>query len=275
METRGAKLEEKILRAVCDSNRKLTPREVELAGVKETRADRQRVKQAIRALVGQGALSYTYVHGTSFLEPSFDRPVRVSRRIVLKPPQRRYEPQPGEVVIDIAGGAAFGNGAHPTTCLALQAIDVVLGHAFCSTKKRAFTGLDVGTGTGILAIALAKLGVERVLGLDIDPCAVSEASHNVSLNGLVEQVTVANAPLHEVASGFSVIAANLAYPTLRDFCAVLSEKLEAGGILVLSGFKGSPSKDLKRAYEGQGLRLIRDETDRQWVCLVLSRPGRP
>ncbi|MDY6950281.1 MAG: 50S ribosomal protein L11 methyltransferase [Thermodesulfobacteriota bacterium] len=275
MKTRGAKLEEKILRAVCESTRKLTPREVELACVEEAGTDRQRVKEAIRALVGQGALGYTYVYGTSFLEPSFDRPVRVSNRIVLKPPQRRYAPDPGEVVIDIAGGAAFGNGAHPTTCLALEAIDVVLGDAFSSTRKSPFTGLDVGTGTGILAIALAKLGVERVLGLDIDPCAVSEASHNVFLNGLAEQVTVANAPLGEVDSGFSVIAANLAYPTLAAFCAVLSEKLAAGGILVLSGFKGFPAEDLKRAYGEQGLRLIREETDRHWVCLVLSKPERP
>ena len=268
-------IEERIYKAVCESNRKLTPREVELACVEEAGTDRQRVRQAIRALVGRGALGYTYVHGTSFLEPSFDRPVRVSPRIVLKPPQRRYEPLPGEVVIDIAGGAAFGNGAHPTTCLALEAIDVALGDAFSSTRKRPFTGLDVGTGTGILAIALAKLGVERVLGLDIDPCAVSEASHNVSLNGLADQVTVANAPLGELASGFSVIAANLAYPTLAGFCAVLSEKLEAGGILVLSGFKGSPAEDLKRAYGEQGLRLIREQTDRHWVCLVLSKPERP
>ncbi|MDY6990140.1 MAG: 50S ribosomal protein L11 methyltransferase [Thermodesulfobacteriota bacterium] len=267
-------IEETIFRAVCESNRKLTPREVELACVAKDGADRQRIKAAIRALVGRGALGYTYVYGTSFLEPSFDRPVRVSKRIVLKPPQRRYEPLPGEVVIDIAGGAAFGNGAHPTTCLALEAIDVVLGDAFSSTRKRPFIGLDVGTGSGILAIALAKLGVERVLGLDIDPCAVSEASHNVSLNGLAKQVTVTNAPLGEVASGFSVIAANLAHPTLAAFCAVLSGKLAAGGILVLSGFKGSPAEDLKRAYGEHGLRLIREETDRQWVCLVLSKPDR-
>ncbi|MDY6837332.1 MAG: 50S ribosomal protein L11 methyltransferase [Thermodesulfobacteriota bacterium] len=271
----ASEIEERVYKAVCESNRKLTPREVELACVKEIGTDRQRVKQAVRALVKQGALSYTYVYGTSFLEPSFDRPVRVSKRIVLKPPQKRYEPLPGEVVMDIAGGAAFGNGAHPTTCLALQAIDGALDDAFSSTRKGPFTGLDLGTGTGILAIALAKLGVERVLGLDIDPCAVSEARHNVSLNGLSEQVTVANTPLHKVASSFSVIAANLAYPTLAGFCARLSEKLEAGGILVLSGFKGAAAKDLKRAYSEQGLRLIREETDRQWVGLVLGKPERP
>jgi ribosomal protein L11 methyltransferase len=268
-------VEDRIYKTVCEANRKLTPREVELAGVQETGADRRRVKHAVRELVSQGALSYTYVYGTSFLELSFDRPVKVSKRIIIKPPQRPYEPQSGEVVIDIAGGAAFGNGAHPTTCLALQAIDGVLGRAYFPKKQRPLTGLDVGTGTGILAIALAKLGVERVLGLDIDPCAVFEAGHNISLNGLGEQVTVTNAPLHEVATDFSVIAANLAYPTLMGLRAVLSEKLEAGGILVLSGFKGLPSKDLERAYAEQDLRLIGKNADRQWVCLVLAKPAEP
>jgi len=268
-------IEQRVYKVVCASRRKLTPREVELACVEEAGTDRRRVKQAIRALVRQGALSYTYVYGTSFLEPSFDRPVKVSRRIVLKPPQRRYAPSPGEVVIDITGGAAFGNGAHPTTRLALQAIDVVLDDAFCSTRRRPFTGLDVGTGTGILAIALARLGVERVLGFDIDPCAVSEARHNVFLNGLAEQVAVSETPLDEVTTSFSVIVANLAYPTLARYCAALSERLEAGGILVLSGFKGSPSKDLQEAYRAQGLTVVREETDRRWVCLVLRNPERP
>jgi ribosomal protein L11 methyltransferase len=267
--------EERVYQVVCQSRRKRTPREVELLCAAADGGDRQRVKQAIGALVRKGALSYTYLYGTSFLEPSFDRPVKVSNRIVLKPPQRRYELSLGEVVIDIAGGAAFGNGAHPTTRLALQAIDVVLDDAFCSTRNGPFTGLDVGTGTGVLAIALARLGAESVLGLDIDPCAVCEARHNVSLNGLAGKVAIADTPFDGVDSRFSVIAANLAYPTLANVCPRLCEKLEAGGILILSGFKDTASDDLKRAYLEQGLKLMEEDTDRSWVCLVLNKPARP
>jgi len=250
----------------------MTPGEVEKAVAKAGGVDRKTVRLAIKDLVSLGELTYTYLYGASFLEKSFDRPVRVSKRIVIKPPDKAYQPQAGEVVVNIAGGAAFGSGAHPSTRLALRALDSFLGDNRYLDRKAPLNGLDVGTGTGILAIALAKLGVQRVVATDIDPCAVSEATHNVSLSGLAEQVTVTNTPLEELSTCFSVIVANLAYPTLRRLSLLLSEKLEQGGVLVLSGFKESASKDLGKAYTDHGLRLIQEQTDREWVCLVLRKP---
>ena len=264
-----------ISNTIIEANRKMTPGEVEKAIARASGFDRKTVKLAIKDLVSLGELSYTYLYGTSFLEKSFDRPVRVSERIVIKPPDKVYQPQPGEVVVNIATGAAFGNGAHPTTCLALRALDSVLGGSHCVKLRMPLTGLDVGTGTGILAIALAKLGVQKVIATDIDPCAVSEATYNVSINGLAEQVTITNAPLEELATYFSVIVANLAYPTLMKLSPLLSEKMEQDGVLVLSGFKELASKDLGKAYTEQGLRLIQEEIDREWVCLVLRKPGQP
>ena len=268
---------ENVKQAVCnivvDSNEKMTPGEVEKAVSRAGRVDRKTVKLAIKDLVGLGELTYTYLYGTSFLEKSFDRPVRLSKRIVIKPPDKAYQPQPGEMVVNIATGAAFGNGAHPTTCLALRALDSILGDSRYARRGTSLTGLDVGTGTGILAIALAKLGVQKVIATDIDPCAVSEATYNVSINGLAEQVTITNAPLEELATYFSVIVANLAYPTLMKLSPLLSEKMEQDGILVLSGFKEPASKDLGEAYTEQGLRLIQEKTEREWVCLVLRKPG--
>ncbi|MBW1860490.1 MAG: 50S ribosomal protein L11 methyltransferase [Deltaproteobacteria bacterium] len=205
------------------------------------------------------------------MEKSFDRPVRVSKRIVIKPPHKAYQAQPGEVVVDIAAGAAFGNGAHPTTCLALRALDSILGDNRYAERKVPLNGLDVGTGTGVLAIASAKLGVQKVIAIDLDSCSVSEATHNVSLNGLADQVTVTNTSLQELATYFTVVVANLAYPTLRRLSPLLSEKMEQDGVLVLSGFKEPASKDLGKTYTEQGFGLIREETDREWVCLVLQR----
>ena len=253
----------------------MTPAEVQKAVTRSGGFDRKAAKLAIKDLVSLGELSYTYLYGMSFLEKSFDRPVRVSKRIVIKPPDKAYQPQPGEVVVNIAAGAAFGNGAHPTTCLAMRALDFVLGDSHYLKRKTSLAGLDVGTGTGILAVALAKLGVRKVIATDIDPCAVSEATHNVSLNGLAEQVTVMDTPLEELAAYFSVIVANLAYPTLRRLSPLLSEKMEQDGVLVLSGFKEPASKDLGKACTEQGLRLIQEETDREWVCLVLRKPVQP
>ena len=262
-----------IYSTVIEANRKMTAGEVEKTVALASGVDRKTVKLAIRDLVGLGKLTYTYLYGTSFLEPSFDRPVKLSKKIIIKPPNKAYKPQPGELVVNIAGGAAFGSGAHPTTCLSLRALDSVLSDTRYIGRKVFSKGLDVGTGTGILAIALAKLGVQKVVGLDIDPCAVSEATHNVSLNGLAQQVTITNTALEELVTDFSVIVANLAYPTLRRLSPLLSEKMEQDGVLVLSGFKEPASKDLGKTYTGEGLRLIREETDREWACLVLRKQG--
>jgi ribosomal protein L11 methyltransferase len=264
-----------IYNTVIEADRKLTPLEVEKAVARVSGGDRRAVKLAIKELVSLGELSYTYLYGTSFLERSFDRPVRLSKRIVIKPREKAYRSQPGEVVVNIAGGAAFGNGAHPTTCLALRALDSILSDDRYTTKKAPGKGLDLGTGTGILAIVLAKLGVEEVLGLDIDPCSISEATHNIRLNDLTERITVSSMPLEEVRTCFSVIVANLACPTLRRLAPFLSARMEKDGVLILSGFKEPTSKDLGKTYTEQGLRLIREETDRDWVCLVLRKPEQP
>ena len=102
--------------------------------------------------------------------------LRVGRRIVIVPAWEAYAPAPGEVVIRLEPGMAFGTGLHPTTRLCLEALEAHLAPG-C-------TVLDVGTGSGVLAIAAAKLGARSVLALDADPVAVSVARENVALNGV-------------------------------------------------------------------------------------------
>jgi ribosomal protein L11 methyltransferase len=235
------------------------------------------VKAAFRELVGEGELQYTYVHGTSFLEPSFDRPVHVSKRIVLKPPDKAYETQSHEVVVALAGGAAFGNGTHPTTRLALQALDSALHNRACSFPSHDVLaeGLDVGTGTGVLAIAMAKLGVQKVLATDIDPCAISEAKDNVLRNQLSHRIQVLDIPLERLGKTYGIIMANLAYPTLKRMAVILPTRTEDSGLLILSGFKVSASEDLKNAYGRQGLVAVGESLDRDWVCQVFCKTPKP
>ena len=229
------------------------------------------VKKAVKELVESGELQYTYVFGTSFLEPSFQQPVRVSKRIVLKPPEMAYQAKPQDVVITLAGGAAFGNGAHPTTCLVLEALDRALGDGLFLENEEDSKGLDVGTGTGVLAIALARLGVQEILGTDIDPCALSEARHNVSLNKLSERVTVLDTPVETLEDAYNVIVANLAYPTLKAMAPVLTAKLSEKGLLVLSGFKEDRAATLAETYKAFGLRLFHEAFKRRWGCVTLVR----
>jgi ribosomal protein L11 methyltransferase len=266
-------LEQILYNTVIDAKRRMTSGEVEKAVADAAGVDKKNVRLAIRSLVGAGVLSYTYIYGTSFLERSFDRPVRVSKRIVLKPPDKAYEPRSGDVVVVLAVGAAFGNGAHPTTCLALEALDCVLDDNPHLQSNSPLAGLDVGTGTGVLAIALARLGFQVVVGTDIDPCAISEARHNVSLNGLSEQVMIYDTPVGDLKGAYSVILANLAFPTLKGMSSVLAGKLAEDGLLILSGFKGNVSPDLAQAYAEHGLRLVREDTERDWVCMTLYKKG--
>jgi ribosomal protein L11 methyltransferase len=231
------------------------------------------VRRAIEMLVTSGELQYTYIYGTSFLQTSFDRPVRLSKRIIVKPPHKMYEPRREEIVVDMTGGAAFGDGSHPSTSLALRAMDAVLGDRLSAERKIPLKALDVGTGTGILAIALAKLGVQAVTATDIDPCSRVEAAYNAEMNGVAEQVTVTGTPASALGGFYGLIIANLAYPTLKTLSPILTKKMESNGILILSGFKETAAKSLKAVHERQGLRLIREETQRQWVCLALRKPG--
>ena len=129
------------------------------------------VRCVIKALVGEGRLAYTYEYGCSFLEISYQRPVQVSPRILLAPPEFDLDPSGDRIIVRVASGAAFGCGRHPTTRLALRGID----HSLCGADGRRpgdGTVLDIGTGTGVLVIAAVRLGMAKGIGIDIDPVSL-------------------------------------------------------------------------------------------------------
>ncbi|MBW2107426.1 MAG: 50S ribosomal protein L11 methyltransferase [Deltaproteobacteria bacterium] len=232
--------------------------------------DRHTVRRAIRDLITAGWLRFTYEYGTSFVQVSFERPVRISPRIVLKPPHMHYASEPDEIVIDLAPGAAFGSGAHPTTALCLKALERVMGGFFRNDKRAtALVGLDVGTGSGVLAVAQAKLGIGQVLGLDVDPCAIWEAAANVALNRLSDCITISAMPLDRVGGTYDMITANLALPTLTQIAPILCAKMARGAVLIVSGFKKEASAALKDTLVGHGLTPVRQYFQQQWGCLML------
>jgi ribosomal protein L11 methyltransferase len=130
--------------------------------------------------------------------------LRIGRRLVVRPSWRDYAPQPGDLVIDLDPGMAFGSGLHPTTRLCLEALE--------DTMRPGLTVLDVGTGSGILAIAAARLGASRVLALDTDPLAVQIARENVALNQ-VESVVHVEVGTAQIANQQISRSANRPPPT--------------------------------------------------------------
>lgn len=229
------------------------------------------VQAAIRELVTAGALTYTAEHGRTFLEPSFDRPVRVSERIVLSPPDREVPRGPGDIVVCLRPGAAFGVGRHPTTRLSLRGIEFALRREAAVHRCAGSRALDIGTGSGVLAIAAVKLGIENGVGLDIDPCAVAEARHNVRLNGLAGRIEISDRGLEGLDGLFSLVVANLRLPTLARLAAAIAALTMPGAALVISGVQQEEQAAVVAAYGRQRFECVWSVAEDRWIGLVLYK----
>jgi ribosomal protein L11 methyltransferase len=262
-------LRERVLKFI--AGRRQTPADILKALSHPPVFPKASVQAAIRELVAAGALSYTAEHGRTFLEPSFDRPVRVSERIVLTPPGRDVPPGPGEIVVRLRPGAAFGVGRHPTTRLSLRGIEFALSGDGAARPRAGSRVLDIGTGSGVLTIAAVKLGIENGVGLDIDPCAVAEASHNVMLNGLAGRIAISDRGLEGLEGVFSLVVANLRLPTLARLAAAIAALTMPGGALVVSGVQQEEQAAVCAAYGRQRFECTWSAAEDRWVGLVLYK----
>ena len=267
-----ATLDACVLDLVSDSLSRLTPIELKRRIRQAHRPiQRDRVDSSIKRLVEEKELVYTYQFGNSFLEPSFEKPVRVTNAIVLKPPDCDYSALPGDIVINIKPGAAFGTGCHPTTRLSLSGLERV-----CRThlpKEPGGRVLDIGTGSGVLAIAALKFGMAQGVGLDIDPCARAEASNNAELNGLGHSLEISDCSLDKMDGRFGAVLANLRLPTLVAYFGRMSELMETGGFMVVSGIKSNEIKTLKRVGNRHDMKTLWEDKALGWGGMVFSRRG--
>lgn len=193
------------------------------------------------------------------------KPIRVGR-VIVKPTWEEFDTQPGDVVIDIDPGMAFGTGYHPTTQLCL--------HALQERLKGGEVVLDVGTGSGVLAIAAAKLGAKRVVGLDVDTVAVEVAQENVAQAGLPETLRIERADSPLAFEGEAdLVVANILAQVLIDMSGQLAQKVRPGGLLISSGIIAERSEDVKAAFEAIGLNTVEEKRDGDWVALISERPS--
>lgn len=188
---------------------------------------------------------------------------RIGPRLVIKPSWVRYAAREGEVVVEIDPGVAFGTGQHPTTAMCLREMETLV--------RPGARVLDLGCGSGILAIAAAKLGAGRVLAMDVDPQAVEAARRNVGTNGVAQVVEVKAGTLEGPSPGFDLIVANISGLTLERLAPVLAASLDLGGVLVMSGFLEDAVANLRRAYQARGLRIERVAAEGDWRAIVARR----
>lgn len=197
-------------------------------------------------------------------------PQKISESFVVKPTWREYQPHSTERVIQIDPGMAFGTGTHPSTYLAVTALEeLALLKKFRKDQPKM---LDVGTGSGILAIAAAMLGLSEITALDIDRVAIQVAKENILLNRVQKRVKVLRSDLVErvIEQGktFHIVTANIIAEIILQLIDDLPRILEEDGYFIASGIISSRYSAVQTALLQQGFRLVRIFREGEWVALI-------
>ncbi|MEO8208681.1 MAG: 50S ribosomal protein L11 methyltransferase [Chloroflexota bacterium] len=194
--------------------------------------------------------------------------MRIGRRIVIRPTWRRHRALPGDVVLALDPGMAFGTGLHPTTRLCLREME----HAADRGELAGARVLDVGCGSGILAIAAARLGASVILGVDTDPIAVESTTANALRNDLARQIRAQGGSLPTGEAAHDVVLANLIASVLIALAGALRAEVRPGGIVLASGIFVDRERDVRSSFEAAGLVVQGRAEEGDWVALVARRP---
>ena len=264
-------LRQQVLDIVYESENRLTSWELEKKVSQKFFIKKEVVKTAINRLIEDRELVYTYNFGCSFIEKSFYKPRLISKRIVLKPAGMRYKPESNETVVELQKGASFGTGDHPSTRLAIRGLEHVLSDENFFVENTDSSALDIGTGSGVLAIVAVSLGVKRAVGIDIEPCARAEAKENITLNHLENQIRINDWNAERIDKKFSLIMANLRYPTLKRLSSRLMEITGKNGSVVVSGIKTEEIHKFVDIFTVKDFKLVWKECEKNWAGLVFDR----
>ncbi len=195
------------------------------------------------------------------------KPFPIVPGLIISPTWEEYQKAPGELLLEMDPGMAFGTGHHATTSLSLALLKGVLA---TDTIKRKI--LDVGTGTGILGMAAVLFGAGEVLGIDNDPDAVKAAEENVVRNGLQKSMQVSLAPLSALAGEYQVVVANIVHDILLDISTDLTRLTANNGVLILSGIlAGEQVESVVSRFVERGFVLKKEKVGGEWVALMFVR----
>ncbi|MEN8190539.1 MAG: 50S ribosomal protein L11 methyltransferase [Thermodesulfobacteriota bacterium] len=196
----------------------------------------------------------------------FFEPFEIAEGLVIVPSWEDYRKKPGEEIIVMDPGMAFGTGQHATTALCLDLIRESL------VTVPGGTLLDVGTGTGILAMAGALFGADRVIGIDNDPEAVAAAKQNVAMNNLAEQVEIRGDDLLSFSGPYELIAANIVHDVLVAMADAFYRLTRPGSRVILSGIlKGDQAHNIIRVFADLGFEVVKTREKEEWAALLFSR----
>lgn len=193
------------------------------------------------------------------------RPFRVGERLVIVPAWEDFTAGPGDLLLRIDPAMAFGSGEHATTHMALTMLEELV--------EKDMTVIDVGTGSGILAIAAGRLGAGRVWAVDIDEAAVTAACANVRANGMDDIIHVQQGSIADLDVGpVDVIIANIVAGTIIKLAPQLAERLRSTGWLVVGGIIEKRQGDVASALENAGLTIVQVLQKEDWITMCAT-PG--
>ncbi|NIQ09963.1 MAG: 50S ribosomal protein L11 methyltransferase [Gammaproteobacteria bacterium] len=202
---------------------------------------------------------------------TFFKPIRIGKSIVVKPSWEPYESTAHQVVIEIDPERAFGTGNHPSTALCIEILEHILGSTSAGEGNSGLSVLDVGTGSGILGIVAARLGAQRVLGLEIDPEALEAAQRNVERNGVVGIMSVSLTPLDQVEQTFDVVVANLTASLIAHLADDLAGHVSAKGLLLLSGILAEQVEEVAKCFETHYFKMVKSWSKEEWQAILMRR----
>ena len=230
---------------------------------KELMAGMREIKACGLAL-GSGKVSITRVRREDWSE-SWKRhfkPICLGRALMIRPSWSRLRARPGTAVVVLDPGLSFGTGQHATTSFCLRQL------VSCHKTRQSQSFLDIGTGSGILAIAAAKLGYKPIAAFDNDPVAVRTAQANARRNRVLHRLTITRGDVTRLSANgrmrYDLVCANLIDTLLMDESARILGRLRSGGRLVLAGILSTQFASVQRVYEAAGLKLVETEIEREW-----------
>ena len=191
--------------------------------------------------------------------------LKIGRSLVIKPTWIDYQPEAEEVVIEIDPGMAFGTGYHPTTYTCLEAIEQMM--------EAGYSVLDLGTGSGILSIAAARLGASSVIAMDIDPQAIRAARQNLRRTRTLQQAKLVQGTLPHPLAGpgqFDLAVANISARAICERASFIVSVLRGEGVLIASGMLKTQAQEVLDVLSGLGCSLVREWPRDEWVTLAFQ-----
>lgn len=192
------------------------------------------------------------------------KPTQVTDRIVVKPTWEEYDAKPGQLILEIDPGMAFGTGTHETTSLCMKMLEKYL--------KPEMKVMDVGCGSGILAISAALLGCRDILGIEIDPDAVKVARENVEINKVADAVKVQEGDLTKgVNYKADIVVANLMHNLVMELAPSARKHLNKEGIFISSGILIEKRDQVAKAIKDAKFEILEIPEDGEW-CAIVAKP---